>query len=62
MKTRNKIIKQAKKQLSEIRQYFTDVEHWNSTRGPAEGRIDPDPDGSMMKTQSDLENMLSRLT
>ena len=59
MKTRTQIINDARRQRTEITQYFNDVSHWNNARGKTEGIIDPDPDGSMHRLGDALDKMLA---
>lgn len=43
------------RQRREIAQYFVDVESWNDNRGKIEGRIEPDRDGLMARTDARLK-------
>jgi len=61
MKTRQQLIARIRQQRDEIAQYFTDVAHWNATRGKAEGCPVPvDPDGAMAKIIKSYDEVLSR--
>jgi hypothetical protein len=53
-KTRQQIIDEARRIITEIRQIFVDAERWNSLH-PDEKPIDPDPHGT-------LNELLRRLT
>lgn len=61
---RQRIINEAARILTEIRQIFIDTQSWNDNARlklyPDEPPIDPDPDGKMGKLQDGLVAMLQR--
>jgi hypothetical protein len=60
MKTREQIVRQARKSLAEINQLFTDCAHWNeNVRKAHEDRIDPDPGGAIAKHKAELEVLIA---
>jgi len=58
---RGKIILRAEALRESIKQYFRDIEHWNtSVRRSDEELIDPDPDGKLKAMLKSLDDGLRR--
>lgn len=60
MKTREEIIAQMRRNLKEVRQIFTDCDHWNNrVRKPDEAIIDCDPDGQLRRIEQAYTSALA---
>lgn len=60
MKTRLEIVNEAKRIRSECLDIINTAEHWNgSVRKPHEKAINPDPDGFLRRTITNIDAMLA---
>jgi hypothetical protein len=57
MKTKQDLIQSARRTITEIQQYFAEAKTYNQNTGD---RVDPDPDGSVLRVAHALEQFVYR--